>query len=346
MASPLSDSFWTPITADRPGGPDLALAPELDELRAARKGDDPGLAQGDWVRELHPPQWPRVRELCETILATRSKDLQVACWYAEALARLEGFPGLARGLATVDGILDRFWDSCHPALEGPSAEARIGRLEWADRNLALAARMIPLTAVEAGGHTWLQWEEARAVDNLGLRNPQARDAAVREGKLSGEAIQKAVLGSGAAFYAVLQDGIGAARSACRGLQATLERRLGAENPGLEILAEALAACAEFTGQARQRFFPPAPGAPAPAQAPPPPASGPLRSRAEAILTLRATATFLQATEPHSPVALLVARAARWAELSFDAWLAEVIKDPQTLAQLRELLNLEQEIKHS
>jgi len=345
MPSLPPDSFWIPIAPDCPGGPDLALAPELDELRAARKGEDPGLAQGDWVRECHPPQWPRVRELCETILAARSKDLQVACWYAEALARLEGFPGLARGLAAVDGLLDRFWDSCHPALDGLSLDARIGRLEWADRNLALAVRQIPLTAAETGGHSWLQWEEARAVDNRALRDPQARDEALRDGKLPGEAIQKAVLGSGGPFLAALQDGIGEARAACRGLQGTLERLFGPENPGLEALAEALEACAEFISQARQRFLPTAPGEKAPALGPAPRPSGPQTTRTEAILTLRATAEFFRSTEPHSPVALLVERAAHWAELSLDGWLAEVIKDPPTLAQVRELLNLEREVKH-
>ena len=56
-------------------------------------------------------------------------------------------------------------------------------------------------------------------------------------------------------------------------------------------------------------------------------------------SLRAAAAFFRGAEPHSPVAFLVERAANWAEMPLDAWLAEVIKDGPTLAQLRELLDL-------
>lgn len=343
MPTELLEALWAPITPDAPGGADLSLAPELDEIRAARKGEDDGLAQGDWVRQLKTPQWPRIKEGCEAILARGSKDLQVACWYAEAMTMLEGFSGLSLGLELIDGLLDRFWDSCHPLLDGASAEARIGRFDWLDLNLAQAARQIPLTA-GAGGLSWLKWEEARGVDNLGLRNPQARDAAIAEGKIPGEVFQNAALASGEAFYRTLQDQAEAAQSGCRALQASLEHRFGPEGPGLETLATAIERCLETVVQTRQRLFPPAPSAsPAPAlhaSSPPQPAhSGPIRSRSEAILNLRTAAAFFHDTEPHSPVAFLVERAATWAEMPLDSWLAEVIKDPATLGQVRELLSL-------
>jgi type VI secretion system protein ImpA len=44
------------------------------------------------------------------------------------------------------------------------------------------------------------------------------------------------------------------------------------------------------------------------------------------------------------VAYLVERAAAWAEMPLDNWLAEVVKDPPTLTQLRELLNLKRDAK--
>lgn len=343
------EALWAPITPDSPAGEDLSMAPELDEIRSARKGDDGGLSQGDWVRELRTPQWARIRELCESILKDRSKDLQVACWYAEALTMLEGFGGLTLGLQAVQGLLDRFWDSCHPALEGACAEARLGRIEWLDANLALAVKQIPLTAAGTGGYSWLGWEESRGVDNLGLRNPQAKEAAVNEGKLPGEVFQKAILASGPRFYQSLQTQVQAAREAAQALQASLGRWFQPEEPGLEALTEAIQNGVDFVAQTRQRHFPEASlDAPAGLPALEPerdrPASGPIRTRSEAILSLRTAAGFFRATEPHSPVALLVERAAAWAELPLDRWLAEVIKDAPTLAQLRELLNLKPEVK--
>jgi len=70
--------------------------------------------------------------------------------------------------------------------------------------------------------------------------------------------------------------------------------------------------------------------------------GPLRSRADAIAALRQVSHFFRHNEPHSPVSLLAERAAKWAEMPLDRWLASVIKDDSTLSQLRELLDIPRE----
>jgi type VI secretion system protein ImpA len=345
------DTLWSPISADRPGGEDLTFAPELDEIRGARKGDDPSLAQGEWVRELRTPQWPRVRQLCEGLLKARSKDLQVAAWYAEAMAMTGGFPGLAFALTTVDNLLGRFWDSCHPAPDGAdqdgrALEERAGKLEWLDLNVTAAVRLIPLTSPASGGYSWLQWEEALAVDNLGQRNPRDREAAIRDGKLPMEAFQKAVAASGPAHFQDLLEQTRGALAALRSLRDTVEAKFPQDPPSLEALAGAVQACRDLAQQSLQRLAPP-PGAPAGAPSRPAPAApapavphGPVRSRDEAILGLRGIAAFFRDTEPHSPVACLVERAAGWAEMPLGQWLAAVVKDPATLSQLRELLDLE------
>lgn len=353
MTCHLAEALLAPVSPGTPGGSDLAMSPDLDEIRGARKGEDGDLSQGDWVRELRTPQWSRVRELCETILRERSKDLQVACWYAEAMTTLEGFGGLAQGLRVVEGILERYWDTCHPALEGGSAEERVGRIEWLDGNLALAVKQIPLTAPAAGGYSWLKWEESLNVDNLGLRNPQAKEDAIGEGKVPGDVFQKSVTASGPHFYDALQGRAREALDAGEALQAALDRRLGNDGPGIEALTGAIRGCLDFVTQTRQRRFPSATpsdvdasAAPSGTSPHPVPPSGPIASRADAILGLRATAAFFRTTEPHSPVAFLVERAAAWAEMPLDAWLGEVIKDAPTLTQLRELLNLKKETKQA
>lgn len=67
----------------------------LRDVRESRRQDDPRLTQGEWETELKTAQWPEVRRLCENILQNRSKDLQIAGWYMEALTMLHGFQGLA-----------------------------------------------------------------------------------------------------------------------------------------------------------------------------------------------------------------------------------------------------------
>ena len=85
------------------------------------------------------------------------------------------------------------------------------------------------------------------------------------------------------------------------------------------------------------------GAPAPQVRPlnasVPASSGSPQSRADVIGLLHEAARYFRAHEPHSPVALLVERAARWAEMPLEDWLATVIKDGSTLGQLDELLGI-------
>ena len=355
------ETLWLPISPERPAGEDLAFAPELDEIRAARKGDDPSLAQGDWVRELRTPQWPRIRAICEALLKERSKDLQVSCFYAEAMTMTGGFPGLAAGLRTVDTLLTRFWESCHPSLD-PTApddhamEERVGKLDWLNLNLTAAVRRIALTSAASGGYSWLDWEEALAVDNLGLRDPLAREAALREGKIALDLVQKSVADSGPDHFRRLQPRIQEALDACDSLRTTLDGRFDQDPPSLEALAGSIQACRHRVDLVLRRSAPAAPPppelagepAPEPAQAPPGPAApmqpapvqaGPIRSRTEAVQGLREIAAFFRSTEPHSPVAYLVERAVGWAEMPLGQWLAAVVKDPATLHQLNELLDI-------
>jgi type VI secretion system protein ImpA len=358
-----------PFPGEAPGGEDVAFAPELDEIRRARQGDDAGLAQGEWVREVKPPQWTAVRERSERILLDRSKDLQVACWYAEALTRTEGFPGLAFGLAVLDGFLSDLWAGCHPALADRDLEERAGRFAWLEARLPGAIRDLPMTGAAAGGHGWSRWNEAMQVDNLGLRDPGAREAALAEGKLSGELFQKAVRASGPGFHEGLLAGIREAQAALERVRAGLETRFGPEGPALDEVAAALQGCADLARQILARQAPRSPegGTEAPGIASPSgagPASGPapgwaaapagpratplatpteafpaLRSREEAVEQLLEIAAWFRDHEPHSPVAPLAERAARWARMPLDRWLAQVIKDEGTLRALQELLDV-------
>jgi len=87
-----------------------------------------------------------------------------------------------------------------------------------------------------------------------------------------------------------------------------------------------------------------------ADAPPAPTGGEgisppcnaLASRAQAVARLREAAAYFRTYEPHSPVAALADRAARWAAMNLDSWLAEVVKDDAVLAQLRTLLDFQRE----
>lgn len=358
------ETLLAPIPGSSPGGEDLTYAAELDAIREARRSDDPSLAQGDWETQIKTANWGRVRSLCETLLHTRSKDFQVACWYAEAAARIDGFAGLDRGLQVVLSLLTDYWEFAFPVLDAADLDERCGRIEWLNAQLPLVIRNIALTAPAAGQYSWLQWQESRAVANLGLKDAEAMAAALADGKLAAEVFDRAVTKSGVAFYSTLTRDLLALEVTLGRLMQASDGAFGETAPALTDLRDAIRDCSELAqrllksvggapaaapGATPDAVVPPALAPAAPASAPlagsRPPAGGaattdaPWLTRAEAIAQLRAVARFFREHEPHSPVAPLVERAARWAEMPFEQWLASVIKDESTLGQLHDLLDL-------
>lgn len=65
----------------------------------------------------------------------------------------------------------------------------------------------------------------------------------------------------------------------------------------------------------------------------PAANGRIASRAEAYRVLEAVAGYLERTEPHSPVPLLVRRAISWGAMPLPELLAELMQDPALTSRL-------------
>ena len=91
------NSLLAPIPGENPAGEDLRYSPIYDDLKEARRADDP-LERGEWQREIKTSDWDKVISLAVDALSKKSKDLQIAAWLTEALIRKEGFSGLVAGL--------------------------------------------------------------------------------------------------------------------------------------------------------------------------------------------------------------------------------------------------------
>ncbi|HYD59125.1 MAG TPA: type VI secretion system protein TssA [Noviherbaspirillum sp.] len=359
MDQNLLNQLMAPIPGDHPGGEDISFSTQLDEIREARRQDDLSLAQGEWETELKTAQWPQVRRLCEELLINKSKDLQIACWYAEALCNIDGFRGLAFGLQVWEVLLTDFWEFLYPDLLEDGLDERAGKIEWLNKQLPMAVRNIPLTSKATGAYSWLKWDQSRGVDNLGLKDPAAREKAIADGKLTGEAFDKAAIATGLSYYENLLGDIREAATRLAAIEKHVDERFGDDSPGLKELRKAVADCDDVVvkiigrlggsttladaGQAAQptrsdtAHHSIVAAVPAGTEA-----SGPIRTRADAVRALRQVSQYFKQNEPHSPVALLAERAAKWAEMPLERWLASVIKDDSTLNQLRELLDIPRE----
>lgn len=346
-----------PIAGQNPAGADLRYAGPYDAIQEARRADDT-LPQGDWRRETKTADWLAVAQIATDALATKSKDLQVAGWLVEALVKQQGFPGLRDGLRLLRELQERFWESLYPAIEEGDLEPRAGPLYWLNEKLPPSVRAIPITRTMDGvAYSWLQWEESRTVDNLAHQNPEARQEALAEGKLSGEQFDKAVSSTPRAFYETLYEDMQQSWEAWEQLSKEVDKQFGKEAPSLLNIKKALEDCrvliqdivkkkrilepdlisaqAEHYAESSLHRHEARPSEGFPSESVP---FAP-QDRADAFRRLSAIADFFRRTEPHSPVAYLVQRAVQWGEMPLEAWLQEVISDDAVLARVRETLGL-------
>lgn len=364
-APPIVDfeALLNPITADNPSGESLRYNGTYDIIEEARRSDD-ALAQGEWQRETKVADWSAVIETATAALTTQSKDLHIGTRLVEALVKQHGFVGLRDGLRLLRELQERFWDSLYPAIEDGDVEFRVGPLEWCNDKVPLSIRQTPL--VEGGEHySWLHWQESRTVDNLGRQNQAALEAALTDGKITGEQFDKAVAATSRAYYEALFTELEHIRGECTQLDRVVEEKFDRDAPSLRNLKSAIEDCHTLVDgivKKKRELEPDAQLAAAtsvvsvdgplvvgtaPAVMPVPTAGGiiPLQpqDRADALRRLAAVAEYFRRHEPHSPVAYLVQRAVRWGDMSLEDWLREVINDSGVLAYvLRDTLGLKEE----
>ena len=62
-----------PISAAHPVGDNLYYDPVYDQIKEARREDDPTLSQGVWEFDLKKADWAVVENLCSRALITQTK---------------------------------------------------------------------------------------------------------------------------------------------------------------------------------------------------------------------------------------------------------------------------------
>lgn len=346
-----------PLSAEQPCGADLSFSPEVDALREMRREDDPSLAQGEWVAPLKSADWAGVARGCETLLRTRSKDLTFAGWLTDAWARLRGFEGLAEGLRLTAALVERHWSTLHPLAEDGDQEQRAGCLAWLTVRVVELSRSLPLVDVGAQPMGLVDVQAARqrkaAADDASWPGDEATAVDAQEPPPTLEATLRAVAAGGHGAFGAKQQAIASAQAALLQLQAAVDLQLPQDGPSfaaarnaLEQVAEGWARIGREAGVAEARPAGAGVGGPevavAEALVPPVPrlASGPIQSRAQALQQLRLVADYFRHAEPHSPVAYLADKAARWGEMPLHEWLRAVVKDGMSLASFEELLGVE------
>jgi type VI secretion system protein ImpA len=342
-----------------PAGPDLRYVNGDTTLRRIEQLRVPSPPEPGSGAQPRPVDWAVVATECETVLAQRSKDLQVAAYLTEALARRAGFPGLAHGLWLVRNLTERFWEELHPGRlpdGGLDPAIRAKWLSWLGSSAAFlrSCKEVPITQGGDGrAPSWFDYEESQRVDQAQLAGGEKWDELRAAGKINGKEWRAALNATHPQDRERTLAGLVECRGELDSLIATCDRLLGGDAPSFGKLRDLLEECHGYlagawkggVGDGSEKT---APDGVASSEGPMTsgrqegagPALGPVTTRVEAYQRIREVAEFLRRTEPHSPVPPLLERVARWEHKFFDDVFRDVVKSEEIQRQVWEVLGLE------
>lgn len=155
----------SPISDEAVCGVRLKYSTTYDEIREAKREDDQRLPQGVWQTEFKKADWKKVINICENVLKTQSKDLQIAAWLAEAYTATNGWDGMYQGVKLVQLLCSKFWDGVFPTLQD-DAEYRMAIIASLIQKLSDMSLLIHITDPSDGvqkSRSLSNWVEARYV---------------------------------------------------------------------------------------------------------------------------------------------------------------------------------------
>jgi type VI secretion system protein ImpA len=307
------EELLQPIAPGSPGGDDLSEDADFIALQQAVRPPSYG----------KDPDYDTAEMLGQTLLSSRSKDLQVAVFYTEALVHKYGFAGLRQSVELVQGLLEKYWDNLHPRelsyRRGPLASL-------GSEDFAIRLQLIPLNDV---GHTFWDYrqgsniptpEEADADEKLRAK----RDALLADGKIPLEVFNAGVAQTSKGFYKQLVADIGGSLSGLQKVDNATKERFGKNDaPSYRELRLAVESVQTLVKEllAQKLLVDPDPVAPEPTEGEGEAGSGEERqlsatvtSVADADSRVIAAAHFLRKNNPVSPTAYLLLRALRWGEM--------------------------------
>jgi type VI secretion system protein ImpA len=248
------DAVLAKFSGDNPSGADLRYDAVYEEIKEARRAEDPLTTGGS--AEPKRSDWDKVVDLAVEALTTKTKDLQIAVWLTEALIRTEGFDGFLVGLRILTGYLENHWETVYPSIEEGDLEYRIGPLEFMNEKLWVAVKETPVTDPRVSdGYSLLKYEESRMVgseqDLVGLQGNvdegkrAKRDEMIAEGKLTAEMFNATVAKSPLAYYESLFEAVTACREQFDAFEKVVDEKFGKNAPRLTELRKAIEECDQF-----------------------------------------------------------------------------------------------------
>jgi type VI secretion system protein ImpA len=311
-----------PISESAAAGPDLDGTLELSAFEmTVREPEAPPIAGVEWQDER---DWRAIESTALKLLA-KSRDLRIAVQLARARCQTQGLPAFCDVVRFTCELAQRHWTSVYPQLDAEGAEptARVNALEELTSpplldqlrrtRLPVAPGLGPVTIKEAIASTIGGSKDAKRVRAvLDAIGPDAVEQHLAQFRATREALDQ--LG---AF--VLEQSKTAVR--IKPLVAPQGERPGMLDVLVTLFAEAQQRRAALSGAAGDAAAA-AVASDCSASATP----GVIASRSDVIATLDRVCDYYTATEPSSPVPLLLRRAQRLVPMDFLALVRDLAQE--------------------
>ena len=361
------DLFSDPISGDFPAGENLQLSEEGRAARSAlrdlreearrieRRADDGDSSEGGWAAARSV--WVDVRDRGLDILRNRSRDLDIAAMTIEALARTDGFVGLAAGFAMTQIMVESSWNDLFPIPDpedGPAGDEAVveertlplQRLVGIDSEglLIPAILHIPLTQSRSDEqYAICHWRSSR--DLVNEQSEEKLKLAVERGAVSPAQFEQAVattplphlkevyleLCQAAEQWELLSNAVSTASGGAAVLPAGPIRDLFEEcDAAIRTFAPAAIPAPEQTASdsgvaAADEAGADGEGGGGRAGAP--------TGRAEAFSQLESIADYFERHDPHSLIGAQIRNVVRLGRLPREAYYRELLRDESALALL-------------
>lgn len=351
---PDHEYFLKNISSTDPVGPSLRYGSLYDEVRLNRQEDDPRLSMGIWKTELRRADWSKIESLCLNALLTESKDLQIAAWLTEAWASIDGVKGYTRGIQTLLGLCETFWEAIHPQpQDGNDMENRQMIFEWLDS--ALSARLMAVNLTESkydqtafglGFYKSVQHSDA---SQKRVENTTSANRKIDPSKTIGtvDDFQKSLDQTPDTFLIQQHQNVIEASNTTQAFKAALISLLGNASPSFSRILGTLKEMERILSTALQSRKPPPPLEPVTPSEPGlisesyletmPVSFQNLTNREEAYRQLDIIATFLEQNDPHSLAPQILRQLIRWKQENIADILQEIAKTPEEYEILMKIL---------
>lgn len=352
-------SLLVPISEELPTGQDIrndasASSPYqvIKSLRAsARTAERQSIHDGN--NSQADEFWREIVQQAPIILRDHAKDLEVACWYTEAMLRRNGFAGLKNAFELIEGLVSQFWDNLHPMPDEYGMETRIACLaglngEGAEGALIAPIRKVAITQGDDPGPFNL-WQYSQANEAQRAPDEDIRQKKIAHLGFSLDSVSQCVNDSSDAFFVNQRDDLEIAIASFKATGTMLDEHCGIHDaPSVRLIVEVLEECLGVIKHIGSHKFPSdtpdeheaadeganvGDSHATSASAQP---KGPVASREDAFNQLLQIADFFKKTEPHSPVSYVLQKAVKWGNMPLEELIGELIPDSSSREKYSEL----------